>query len=75
LLIDDADAARRIVALLRAQRDTARETHNDSEGGIAAALDGCRAVVVVPRGERAAFDQLVSSPSAPPSAALDGVGR
>lgn len=75
LLVDDQDAARRIVALLRTQRDTARETNKAGEGGIAAALAGCRAVVVVPRGDRAALDQLLSPPSAAPPAPLDRAGQ
>jgi signal transduction histidine kinase len=74
LLVDDPDAARRVVTLLRAQRDAARETHKGSDG-VASALDGCRAVVIVPRGERGAFEQLLNPSSTPPPAPLDGAGR
>jgi len=64
LLVDDAEIARRIVDLLRARRQWTREAVRGDEITIATALEPCRAVVVVPRGERAALDELLGS-SAP----------
>jgi len=66
LLIDDANAARRVVDALRTRRDWTREAVKGDEAGIAAAAQGCRAVIVVPRGgERGALDELLDElPSA-----------
>jgi signal transduction histidine kinase len=75
LLIDDADAARRIVDALRERRDWTREALRGDDGGIAAALEACRAVVIVPRGSRTALDELLSPASAPPPATLGGAAR
>ena len=59
LLIDDANAARRVVDALRTRRDWTREALRGGDGGIAAALEGCRAVIVVPGAERGVLDDLL----------------
>ena len=60
LLVDDADAARRIVDGLRTRRDWTREALKGDDTGIAAALRACRAVVVVAQGARAALEDLLA---------------
>jgi signal transduction histidine kinase len=64
LFIDDANVATRIVDLLRARPYWARGPVRGDEASIATALEPCRAVVVVPRGQRAALDELLN-PSVP----------
>jgi signal transduction histidine kinase len=73
LLIDDPDAARRIFHALRTRGDWTREALKGHNGGVAAALEACRAVVVVPRALRTALDDLLGLSSAPAPAPLDGV--
>jgi signal transduction histidine kinase len=72
LLIDDPDRARRIVEEVRARRNWSREALKADERGIAASLEPCRAVVVVPSGQRATLDELLNPSSSPPAARLDG---
>jgi signal transduction histidine kinase len=72
LLIDDADRARRIVEEVRARRTWSREALGDDERSVAAVLEPCRAVVVVPSGQRATLDELLNPSSIPPAARLDG---
>jgi signal transduction histidine kinase len=69
LLIDDAEIATRIVDLIRTRRQWTREALRGEERAIAAALEPCHAVVVVPRGQRTALDELLGAcapPTTPP---------
>jgi signal transduction histidine kinase len=61
VLIEDPDAANRIVDAVRAQREWTREGLEGGDDGVAAALEACRAVVVVPRGQRGALDELLGA--------------
>lgn len=60
LLVDDAGAARRVVDVLRARPDWTREGLKGDDGSIVAAVRTCRAVVVLPQGEKSALDELLS---------------
>jgi signal transduction histidine kinase len=71
VLIEDPDVANLIVDAVRAQRDWTREALEGDDGAVAAALEACRAVVVVPRGQRGALDELLGTSRTPP----DGEGR
>ena len=73
VLVDDAVSARRIVDAVRARRDWPRQAPAGDEGEIAAALGACRAVVVVPRAQRNALDDLLD-PGAP-QAPVEGLVR
>lgn len=79
LLVDDVDAARRIVDAVRARRDWTRQAPAGDDAEIAAALEACRAVVVVPRAvshaHRNSLDELLDLPGTPPPAPIDGVAR
>jgi signal transduction histidine kinase len=75
LLIDDAEIAKRILDLLRARRQWTREAVRGDVGEIATALEPCRAVVVVPRGQRAALDELLNPSAPPPPPNVDGDTR
>jgi signal transduction histidine kinase len=75
LLVDDVDTARHILELLRSRRDWSRQPLLGDESPMAAALEGCRAVVVVPRGNRNALEDLLAPLSLHPSAPIDGVAR
>jgi signal transduction histidine kinase len=59
LLVDDPAIATRIVALLRARNQWTREALGRDALEISTALQPCRAVVVVPRGQREALDELL----------------
>ncbi len=61
LLIDDPDAARRVVAALRELRNPAVESARMAEGVLSKTLDGCRAVVVIPASASAALNDLLAS--------------
>jgi signal transduction histidine kinase len=74
LLIDDAQIAKRMVDLLRMQHQWRREALRGDENTIATAVEPCRAVVVVPHGQRAALDELLN-PSAPAPGHDDAKGR
>jgi hypothetical protein len=71
VLVEDPDAANLIVGAVRAQRDWTRGALKGDDGAVAAALEACRAVVVVPRGQRGALDELLGTSRTPP----DGEGR
>jgi signal transduction histidine kinase len=75
LLVDDVDAARRILELLRSRRDWSRQPLRGDEIAVTATLESCRAVVVVPRGSRTALDDLLAPLSLHPPAPIDGVAR
>jgi signal transduction histidine kinase len=64
LLVEEPDAARRIMAALGERRECARELLRGGDG----ALEGVRAVVVVPRGQRGVFEDLLGFSAAPPPA-------
>jgi signal transduction histidine kinase len=59
LLVDDPDAARRIVAVLSELRERSVEAVREANGAISAALGFCRAVVVVPHAPSAALNDLL----------------
>ncbi len=60
LLVDDPGAARRVVDVLRARPEWTREALKGDDGSILAAVRTCRAVVVLPQGEKSALDELLS---------------
>ncbi len=74
MLIDDAEAARRILELVRTRRDWSRQSLAGEEA-IAAIVEACRAIVVVPRGHRNALDDLLTPPTTHPPGPIDGVVR
>jgi signal transduction histidine kinase len=59
LLIDDETAAHRIIETLRSRRDWPREAPRSDGDSIGAALRACRAVVIVPQGDKTALDELI----------------
>jgi signal transduction histidine kinase len=75
MLIDDANAARRVVDALRTRREWTREALERDEGGIIAALQACRAVIVVPHSRRAELAEILGrSSETPPASRPDGGG-
>jgi signal transduction histidine kinase len=65
LLIDDPEASRRVVAALRELRNPTVEAARIAEGVLSKALDGCRAVVVVPGSASSALNDLLASIRSP----------
>lgn len=59
LLVDDPDAARRVVAALLELRERSDEAARTSDGLLSAALEHCRAIVVVPRTASGALNDLL----------------
>jgi hypothetical protein len=65
VLIDDGDAARRIVAALRERRESSLLPLRAEGTALEAALETCKAIVVVPRDNRLGFEALLDA--APPA--------
>ncbi len=70
LLIDDPEASRRVVAALRDLRSPTVEAARLAEGVLSKALEGCRAVVVVPGAASATLNDLLAAIRNP-----EGTGR
>ncbi len=72
LLVEEPAAARKVFAALRGQRDWTREALQ-AGSPLVAALETCRAVIVVPRGSRASLDEALED-AAPISARTSAEG-
>jgi signal transduction histidine kinase len=68
LLVDDPKIAGNVVALLRELRDPTVEPARGTSGALSAALDGCRAVVVVPGTASTALNALLGGVRKPEAA-------
>lgn len=66
VLIDDANAAARIVSAVRASREGSVLPLRTDPSSLSAVLENCQAVVVVPRAGRLALDQLLDGPVGQP---------
>jgi signal transduction histidine kinase len=61
LLVDDPEAARQAIVALRDLRNPTVESARSADGTLSNALDGCRAIVVVPKVANGALNDLLAS--------------
>jgi signal transduction histidine kinase len=65
LLIDDPEAGRKVFAAIRELRNPTVEVARTGDGSLSKALDGCRAVVVVPASANPALNDLLGASRTP----------